>query len=638
MRDNGWITWGKSIFLTMSFLLVVKVIALRFIYFHKLPLSGLLFDLTSVFALTVLIELSTPQKAKKYIYWSVNLLVSVILFVAAVYFQHFGSVPTYMDLTQLHQVPNILSGIKSTITLWDFVFFIDFIIAMPLSYYGHAHKLNTDSYTGHRKSAVLSIGIICIGLCLAAMRIGHPIANELKRAELMGFWNYQVSVVWNKAKPLPAKASSSLNEVIRNAQTLKAANSDPNTVPEVVQPKLFGIAKGMNLIIVQMEAFQNFAINLSINGQEITPVFNQLEKESYYFPHIFYQIGPGNTSDAEFMSNTSIYPTGTMAMSTEYGDRALPSLPRLLEGLNYEADTFHVNDVSFWDRDKLYPALNFSHYFDKPSYENDHFNSFGASDENLYQEGIHVLSGLQAQGKPFYAQFVTVSSHYPFTMPRDRVRLAVPDAIKGTQLGNYLEVINYTDYAVGTLISELKAKGLWDHTVFVAYGDHFGLQPKDNDPVKTSQALGITYDPVVTRMNIPLFIHVPSQAKAEVGSQVGGQVGGQVVEQVGGQVDIMPTVANLLGVSLDANYFTYFGHDLFNITHNVLGVRYYLPTGSFFNDDIVFVPGKSFSDGKATSLSTLQPVADFQKYRADYDYILQLERTSDDYVKALPYR
>ena len=74
-----------------------------------------------------------------------------------------------------------------------------------------------------------------------------------------------------------------------------------------------------------------------------------------------------------------------IAMSTGYGDRKLPSMPRLLQERGYEADTFHVNDVGFWDRSKLYPALNFNHYFDKPFYKNDHFNSFGASDARRTQ-------------------------------------------------------------------------------------------------------------------------------------------------------------------------------------------------------------------------------------------------------------
>lgn len=113
---------------------------------------------------------------------------------------------------------------------------------------------------------------------------------------------------------------------------------------------------------------------------------------------------------------------------------------------------------------------------------------------------------------------------------------------------------------------------------------------------------------------------------------------GQRVERTGGQLDIFPTIANLLGVSLKQEGFTAFGHDLLNIDRNVFGMRYYLPSGSFFNDEILYVPGKEFADGEAVSLDTLEPVTDFSKYQSDYEYVLKLMNLSDEYVKLLPQR
>ncbi|MNF03829.1 hypothetical protein D3C80_2032240 [compost metagenome] len=63
-----------------------------------------------------------------------------------------------------------------------------------------------------------------------------------------------------------------------------------------------------------------------------------------------------------------------------------------------------------------------------------------------------------------------------------------------------------------------------------------------------------------------------------------------------------------------------------------------MPTGSFFNNDILFVPGKGFEDGAAYLIRTLERVEDFSAYRSDYDYILKLMKLSDDYVRLLPKR
>lgn len=135
-------------------------------------------------------------------------------------------------------------------------------------------------------------------------------------------------------------------------------------------------------------------------------------------------------------------------------------------------------------------------------------------------------------------------------------------------LGDYLTAINYTDYAIGTLIDGLKQNGLWDSTLLVFYGDHFGLQPQDVPPEQVEGALGVKYDSRISRFNIPLIIHMP-------GSERGRRSNGR------GQLDIMPTLANLLGISLKREGVTPFGHDLLNIRRNVLGMRYYLPSGSF---------------------------------------------------------
>ncbi|MCG4841069.1 glycerol phosphate lipoteichoic acid synthase, partial [[Ruminococcus] torques] len=40
--------------------------------------------------------------------------------------------------------------------------------------------------------------------------------------------------------------------------------------------KLFGIAKGRNVIVIHLESFQQFLIDKKINGQEVTPFLNSL--------------------------------------------------------------------------------------------------------------------------------------------------------------------------------------------------------------------------------------------------------------------------------------------------------------------------------------------------------------------------
>ncbi|MHA0857469.1 LTA synthase family protein [Paenibacillus sp. CMAA1364] len=622
----------------VSFLLIAKLCFLRYFYFNEVTAGGLLADTFSVLAFMSLLELILPKKAKCTVYWSIQIIVSMILFAATLYHAHFGSVPTYTVFKEFGQVGQVRGSILPLIRPIHFLFFIDLVMALIIAIIRFARPrrdvysfangpIFTSTYNRRRSGWKIIVTLTLIVSVLGSSLIIHrslAIDNELVQANKVGFLNYQIVAAMKNKQEATMINNGSLEETTADVRALQS--SYPYQINNDSIPEQFGIGKGMNLIVVQMEAFQSFPIHLNLGQQEITPVLNQLAQESYYFPYFYQQIGQGNTSDAEFMSNTSIYPTGTAAMSSGFGDRQLPSLPRLLNQLGYQTATFHINDVTFWSRNLLYPALGFDQYYDKPFYNNDHFNDFGASDQEMYRVGIEKIKEMSVNNKPFYAQFVTTSSHAPFVVPTDQRKLQLPKDMEGTQLGNYLDAMNYTDDALGELIEQLKENGLWDNTILVAYGDHFGVNPKETDGAEITAKLGIPYDNQISRFNIPLLIHVPNQKK------------GQVVELTGGHLDIMPTVANLLGISLEKEQYTAFGRDLLNTDQHVVGMRYYLPTGSFFNNDVMFVPGTGFDDGVATSLKTLQPVDDITAYRSDYDYIMQLMKLSDVYVQLLPKR
>ncbi|WP_259391919.1 LTA synthase family protein [Paenibacillus thiaminolyticus] len=621
----------------ISLLLLAKLALLRLFFFGKITALGMLSDALSLLVIMSLLELALPRRGKRQGYWAINAVFSLMLFAATLYRIHFNTVPTYTALSGLGQVPQIRGSITVLIQPYHFLFFADMAIVTgigTLRWFNRASvreiavsdqdRPRTGTLRG--KIATALALVISVGVSLQFIVDGSRIDNELVQAERLGFLNYQVASAIKSKRENDLIAQGNLQDTIRRVNELQATYPYRMEEKKGAKPAHFGEAKGMNVIVVQMEAFQNFPIHLKLGDQEVTPVLNRLAEEGYYFPYVYQQIGQGNTSDAEFMSNTSIYPTGTVAMSTGFGDRELPSLPRLLKKSQYQSATFHVNDVHFWSRHLLYPGVGFDRYFDRPYYENDHFNDFGASDEELYRVGSEKLAEMAGTGEPFYAQFVTTSSHAPFVVPPDRRRLKLPAEMEDTQLGHYLTAIHYTDYALGRFIDQLKAEGVWDNTVLVAYGDHSGVNPAETDGKDITAQLGIPYDNKVSRFNIPLIIHVP------------GQKGGKTVELTGGQVDMMPTLANLLGISLKEQQFTSFGRDLLNTDNNVIGMRYYLPTGSFFTNEILFVPGTGFEDGEAISLKTLEPVLDLEPYRRDYEYILSLMKLSDEYVQLLPKR
>ncbi|TNJ61532.1 LTA synthase family protein [Paenibacillus hemerocallicola] len=618
----------KSLFFRITVFIWIKLIVLRVFIYHKIDWGGVALDLASVVVIAGLIELFVPGRAKRAAFWSLNIVASLILFAATLYYTHFGSIVTYTSLYGLKQVLQVSNSVKRAMHPENYIFFVDLAAAVLLWIVWRRRNINVWSSFPLRKASMAAVVVVALAVSALSIRVEGKVRNELIRAEKLGFFNYQSSFVleaWENSRETKFTDTDQAAGIINAVQSkYPYGASKPDGEQE---PRLFGTQKGKNLIVVQVESLQNFTIGYTVEGQPLTPVLNELAGSSYYFPNVFQQIGQGNTSDAEFMFNTSIYPAGSIPMSTGFGNRELPSLPKLLKAEGYESMTFHVNDVRFWDRDKMYPALGFDRYYDEPYFQNDEFNAFGASDEQLFRTGIQQLKGLSGKDTPFYAQFVTASSHHPFVTPDNKKQIRLPaEKYKDTQVGEYLESVNYADHALGTFIDQLKATGLWDSSIVVVYGDHSGLKPQYNDPEEVTRLLGIPYDEYVTRFNVPFIVHVP------------GQTEGETVEQVGGQLDMMPTVANLLGISFEDSNYVHFGHDLMNTDRNVFGIRYYLPTGSFVNDDILFIPGEGFEDGKAVSLRTLQPVSDYAKYKKDYYYTMALMRLSDEYMKILPRR
>ena len=103
------------------------------------------------------------------------------------------------------------------------------------------------------------------------------------------------------------------------------------------------MAEGRNVFIIQVEALQNFVIGTSYEGQEIMPNLNaMIANDTIYFNNYSYQIGGGNTSDAEFAVNNSLFAPESEAAYVKYENNDFYGLPFLLKNSGYTgAHAFH---------------------------------------------------------------------------------------------------------------------------------------------------------------------------------------------------------------------------------------------------------------------------------------------------------
>ncbi|KOR76474.1 LTA synthase family protein [Paenibacillus solani] len=603
-------------FIFFSVIMLLKsYLAWSVIFDDVMPWKPLITEIPFIWLVFSLIEWFA-SKRKLTVYMIVNLLLTAIFFAAIMYYKYYGVIVTYHALEQVNQVTAVSNSVFSLMDPYYLLIFTDIIMLFVLLWRSDRVKKWKIHHTKKEKRKIIPIVfVVSLMLCLFQIMPNRASMNEIVKAQEMGILNYEAYTIFQQENTQLVDAKTITQDKVNELKGLKASDTEP---------LLSGVAQGKNLIIIQMESFQNFLLGLNIDGTEITPNLNKLAKESMYFPNFYQNVGQGNTSDAEFVVNTSFYIPPRGAATQHYADRVLPSLPRLLQGAGYDTATFHTNVVEFWNRGELYKALGFNRYYDKAFFGEDDRLFFGASDDTLYSKTAAELKKMNDAGKPFYTQVISMSAHHPFTIPQEKYRMTLPDRYEGTFVGDYIRSQNYADDALGKFIEQLKQDGVWDNSLVVLYGDHLGLPIYSLDS-KDKELMHEIYGRDYTSadmINIPLIIH-------------GEGVQPEVNEQVGGQVDLLPTVGNLLGVSMDKQL--HFGQDLLNHTNNsLLPERYYLPSGTFINDTTLYIPGIGYEDGTKHPL----PNSDEKKTQAskdEFERALQLLHLSDSYIRQQPF-
>ncbi|WP_170936585.1 LTA synthase family protein [Paenibacillus aquistagni] len=603
-------------FLFFTVVLLVKSWLAWFVIFDDGPSWTLIFkELPFIWIFFCLIEwFATKRKIP--IYLTVNLVLTGILFAVIMYYKYYGVIVTYKALDQVNQVTAVKNSVFSLLDPYFLFIFIDVIVLAIWLYRSNNAKTWRSKHSGRvRKSTVTTVFVLSLIVCMFNILPNRASMNELVKAEQMGILNYEAYTILSAAKK---------PDMVPHTEITQASINEIKKVKTVNEPKLQGIAKEKNLIIIQLESFQNFLLGLEVDGQEVTPNMNKLMNESLYFPKFYQQVGSGNTSDAEFVVNSSMYIPRTGAASQMYAMKELPSLPKLLKASGYQSATFHTNVVEFWNRKELYEALSFDHYYDAEYFGDEDQIFFGASDEVLYRKSMTKLKDMANSGQPFYAHVLSMTAHHPYTTPPEKDKIVLPEAYQKTMVGDYLRAQSYADAALGEFITELKQSGIWDNSLIVIYGDHLGLPLYSLDQHEKdlmAEIHGREYG-YADMINIPLLI-------------LGEGIEPEVSSHTGGQVDLLPTIANLLGISLEEQI--HFGQDMVNQSSNLLPERYYLPSGSYVNDTTLFVSGSGYEDGEEHLLKQ-QSIDALNSSNEEYERALQLLNLSDSYVEQLPER
>ena len=553
--------WG--FFSLLVFLFWLKTILVYFIDFH-LGVKGIyqyFVLLVNPLATTLLllgIALYIKRTIPSYIFMGLIYIANTaLLMFNVIYYREFTDFMTINTIFGYSTVSQGLSGSSfALLKPQDIIIVVDIVIVALGFITGFLH-LDKRPIPRVQALALTSFSLFCLVLNITLGEISRPqlLSRTFDRNYLVKYLGIDTYMVYDGLK-------TARNSQVRN----KAGSSDLNNIINFTRnhyaepnSKMYGIAKGRNVIVIHLESFQQFLINYKLNDKEVTPFLNSLynSKETYSFANFFNQVGQGKTSDAENMLETSTYGLSQGSLFSILGtDNTFEGAPAILDqSQGYTSAVFHGNSGSFWNRNNVYKNLGYNYFFDSSYYNTDANNltEYGLKDKLLFHDSIKYLERLQ---QPFYAKFVTVSNHFPFTLDDQNTSFDKANT-SDASINNYFVTAHYLDQAVQEFFEYLKKSGLYDNSIIVLYGDHYGISDTRN--LKLASLLGKSSstwsDFDNTQMQrVPFMIHIP-------GTKDGG-----VQTQYGGEIDVLPTLLHLLGI--DSRDYIQFGTDLFSSKHD----------------------------------------------------------------------
>lgn len=534
-------------------------------------------------------------------------ILSTLIFMDLVHFRYFRTPISIYSIYSAGQLSAVGDSVKSLIKPMDILLFVD-IAVLGIIFWVKKIVINNSLRDERIIAFVTSILILFSASYLNGLKVDKTMYT-INQLGLVNYHLHDIVQFFNENKAETASMQEYLNR----------RNGNKKRVEDL---KAYGIAKGRNVFVIQVEALQNFVINREIEGKPITPVLNSLiSNDSFYFDKYFQQLGRGNTSDAEFVSHNSLYASMRSFSYKEYEGVDLYNLPNALKAKGYSTIAFHGNDPDFWNRKNAYPAQGLDTFISVNEMENDEIIGMGISDGSVFRQSMDYYKQLK---QPFYSFFVTLTSHHPFIVPENLKGLSVEGEYKGTMLGNYIESISYFDKVLGEFIEDLKEAGLYENSVIAIYGDHFGIEINDTEiKEQASNFLNREYN-YDDLLNIPLIIHVPGAGTAET------------ISTAGGQLDFFPTILNILGITPSSDYLM--GQDLINAEEGFVAQQNIMNKGSFIDDEKIFEMSSDgrFENSKAWKLYTGEPV-DLDLCREGYERAIEEINLStylaDNYAK-----
>ena len=421
------------------------------------------------------------------------------------------------------------------------------IIAVLLIIWGF-YKINIfqrsfRSDTSFSQRAVHTGAILALALCYAvvvknswAENSSARYPNELSKAGIYSFFAAFKSNELNYVDFYKLLDNKKAFELSRKLLLEPGAVFQTNefSIRRAISP--ISVLQKPNVIMITIESMSADFLKYFGNKENITPVMDSLINNSLFFSN-FYATGNRTVRGMEALT-LSIPPTPGSSIVRRDNNDDLITIGSTFKKAGYDCNFFYGGDGYFDNMNKFFgnngydvtdrakrmlPADNFKSQHNIINDTAVHFeNAWGICDEDLYDAVIRDADTKYQHGKGFYDFVMTTSNHRPYTFPAGKINIPSGSGRPGA--------VKYTDYAIGKFLSNIKNKPWYPNTIIILVADHCANSAGKND------------------INIDKY-HIPCWVLNLKG------IKNTNISQMCSQIDLYPTLFNLLGWNYESNFF-----------------------------------------------------------------------------------
>jgi phosphoglycerol transferase MdoB-like AlkP superfamily enzyme len=272
----------------------------------------------------------------------------------------------------------------------------------------------------------------------------------------------------------------------------------------------------LNIVIVLQESMGATFVE-SLGGMPTTPELEKLRDRGIWFDNL-YATGTRSVRGIEAVVSGFMPTPALSTVKLSGSQQGFTTLASILAQQGYHTQFIYGGEAHFDNMRSFFTGNGFKQIVDLPQFENPVMvGSWGASDEDLFNNAHRELSRLHQSGQPFFSLIFTTSNHQPFEFPEHRIELFEQPA------NTAANAVKYADWAMGRFFETAMASPYWQDTVFLVVADH------------DSRVFGSNLIPV-EKFRIPGLI-------------LGADIKPAVITPLASQIDLPTTLLSIAGIS-----------------------------------------------------------------------------------------